>query len=152
MDRRLMLMLGASASLGACTGMPRVSDATPPADRLRASETAFAATMAARDVDAFASHLADDAVFINGGKPLRGKAAIVEHWKRFYAAPRAPFSWKPELVEVIDSGRLGYSEGPVSNPDGVVVARYVSTWRLDAAGVWKIVFDNGYEVCNCPKA
>ena len=152
MDRRLMLMLGASASLGACTGMPRVSDATPPADRLRAAETAFAATMAARDVDAFASHLADDAVFINGGKPLRGKAAIVEHWKRFYAAPRAPFSWKPELVEVIDSGRLGYSKGPVSNPDGVVVARYVSTWRLDAAGVWKIVFDNGYEVCNCPKA
>ena len=39
--------------------------------------------------------IAEDAVFINGGKPLRGKAAIVEHWRRFYSGPRAPFSWKP---------------------------------------------------------
>lgn len=151
MNRRLLMALAATGPLGACAGMRRTADAAPPADHLRAAETAFAATMAARDLDAFAAHIADDAVFINGGKPLRGKAAIVEHWKRFYAAPRAPFSWKPELVEAIDSGRLGYSEGPVSNPDGVVVARYVSTWRLDESGTWKIVFDNGYEVCNCPK-
>ena len=104
------------------------------------------------DRGAFATFIADDAVFINGGKPLRGKAAIVAHWQRFYAGPRAPFSWKPEIVEVVESGRLGYSEGPVSDPDGVVVARYASTWRLDAAGQWKVVFDNGTEVCRCAKA
>lgn len=151
MNRRLLLALAATGSLGACADLRRAAPPGSTADQLRAAETAFAATMAARDLDAFAAHIADDAVFINGARPLRGKAAIVEHWKRFYAGPRAPFSWKPELVEVTDSGRLGYSEGPVSNPDGVVVARYVSTWRLDAAGRWKIVFDNGYDVCNCPK-
>ena len=151
MNRRLLIALAATGSLGACAELRRAPEAGATVDSLRAAETAFAATMAARDLDAFATHIADDAVFINGGKPLRGKAAIVEHWKRFYAGPRAQFAWKPELVEVIESGRLGYSEGPVSNPDGVVVARYVSTWRLDAAGRWKIVFDNGYDVCNCPK-
>ena len=151
MNRRLLIALAATGSLGACAELRRTADAASATDRLRAAETAFAATMAARDLDAFAAHVADDAVFINGGKPLRGKAAIVDHWKRFYAGARAPFSWKPELVEVIDSGRLGYSEGPVSNPDGVVVARYVSTWRLDETRTWRIVFDNGYEVCNCPK-
>ena len=153
MNRRLLLTFAAAAATSACGTMQRDADA-PSArpDNLHAAETAFAATMAARDLGAFATFIADDAVFINGGKPLRGKAAIVAHWQRFYAGPRAPFSWKPEIVEVVESGRLGYSEGPVSDPDGVVVARYASTWRLDADGQWKIVFDNGTEVCRCAKA
>jgi len=153
MNRRLLLTIGAATAMTGCTTIrPRESDTVAQPDRLRAAETAFAATMAARDLAAFATFIADDAVFINGGKPLRGKAAIVEHWRRFYSGPRAPFSWKPEIVEVIASGRLGYSEGPVADPDGVVVARYASTWRLDAAGEWKVVFDNGTEVCRCAKS
>jgi len=120
-------------------------------ERLRAAETAFATAMAERDLPAFASFVADDAVFINGGKPLRGKAAVVEHWKRFFEKPDAPFSWKPEIVEVTGGGTLGYSEGPVSAPDGTVGSRYYWTWRLDSAGEWKVVFDNGYDLCKCPK-
>lgn len=88
---------------------------------------------------------------INGGKPVRGKPAITADWKKFYDSPRASFSWKPDLVEVLPSGTLAYSTGPVSNPDGVVFARFNSTWRLEAPGVWRVVFDNGSEVCNCPK-
>jgi ketosteroid isomerase-like protein len=153
MKRRLLLTLATAIAAAGCTTLPpREAGAAAQPDRLRAAETAFAATMAARDLAAFATFIADDAVFINGGKPLRGKAAIVEHWRRFYSGPRAPFSWKPEIVEVLGSGRLGYSEGPVADPDGVVVARYASTWRLDAAGEWKVVFDNGSEVCRCAKA
>ena len=153
MKRRLLLTFAAATATTACTTIgPRAPDAAALPERLRAAETAFAATMAARDHAAFATFIADDAVFINGGKPLRGKAAIVEHWRRFYIGPRAPFSWKPEIVEVTGAGRLGYSEGPVADPDGVVVARYASTWRLDAAGEWKVVFDNGTEVCRCAKS
>jgi ketosteroid isomerase-like protein len=153
MNRRLLLSLAAATATAACGTMrPRDAEASAQPERLRAAETAFAATMAARDLGAFATFIADDAVFINGGKPLRGKAAIVEHWRRFYSGPRAPFSWKPEIVEVLGSGQLGYSEGPVADPDGVVVARYASTWRLDPAGQWKVVFDNGTEVCRCAKA
>ena len=107
--------------------------------------------MARRDLEAFAGFIADDAVFINGGTPLRGKVAVVAHWKRFFARPEAPFAWQPEIVEVLPTGALGYSEGPVSSATGAVVARYYSTWRLDRAGTWKVVFDNGYDVCNGPK-
>ena len=43
------------------------------------TERAFAATMAARDQAAFASFIAEDAVFLNGGRgELRGKAAIAQ--------------------------------------------------------------------------
>ncbi len=58
------------------------------------------------------------------GKPVRGKAAIAADWKKFYDSPRAPFSWKPDLVEVLPSGTLAYSTGPVANPEGMVVARF----------------------------
>jgi len=52
------------------------------------------------------------------GHPLRGKAAVVENWQRFYSAPKAPFSWKPDHVQVLESGGLGYSTGPVFDPQG----------------------------------
>ena len=107
--------------------------------------------MADRDHAAFSSFISDEAVFISGGKPVRGKAAITADWKKFYASPLAPFSWKPDLVEVLPSGTLAYSTGPVANPDGKIFARFNSIWRLEAPGVWRVVFDSGSEVCNCPK-
>jgi ketosteroid isomerase-like protein len=107
----------------------------------------FAASMARRDHNAFASHIADDAVFINGGTPLRGKEAITSFWKRFFAGPNAPFVWKPEIVEVAAEGTLGYTEGPVSAPSGAVLAKFFSTWHRDNSGQWFVVFDNGYDVC-----
>lgn len=116
---------------------------------VRAAETAFAATMAARDLNAFASFLADDAVFINNGNPLRGKAAIVEQWKRFFVDRQAPFAWTPQIVELSDGGRLGYTAGPVTSPEGKVFATFLSTWQLKPDGRWQIVFDNGYPTCDC---
>jgi uncharacterized protein (TIGR02246 family) len=144
-----VMALTAALALAGCATPP--PDLTALGEQVRASEMAFAATMQARDFQAFATWVADDAVFINAGKPLRGKAAVLAHWQRFFAGPQAPFSWKPELVQVIDSGGLAYSEGPVSLPTGEVVARYASTWRRDPTGAWRIVLDHGYDVCNCGK-
>lgn len=146
----MQLCLGAALVTGCATPPP-----APDLDALRRqvtdTELAFAKTMADRNLESFSGFVAADAVFLNGGKPLRGRDAVVEHWKRFYVAPAAPFSWKPELVEVLASGTLAQSQGPVMDPAGKVVARFHSVWRLDAPGVWHIVFDDGYDVCDCPK-
>lgn len=146
--RRIAAALCTLLALSGCATAP--PDLVSLAEQVRASETAFAASMASRDLQAFASWIADDAVFINGGTPLRGKAAVLAHWERFFRAPQAPFAWKPEIVEVLASGQLAYSEGPVSLPDGKVIARYLSTWRREPSGAWRVVFDNGYDTCNCP--
>ena len=94
-----MMMAVVALLLGACSSV-----ATKPAslsvDSLIAAETAFAKSMADRDFDAFASHVDEGAVFINGGKPLRGKAAVLAHWKKFFESSEAPFAWKPEIAEV----------------------------------------------------
>ena len=112
------------------------------------AETAFARTMADRDHAGFMRFVADDAVFLNGGKPLRGKEAIGEYWKRFYSGSVAPFSWKPDLVEVTGTGRLAQSVGPVSAPNGKITSRFYSTWRLEPDGTWRVISDDGYDVCD----
>lgn len=115
------------------------------------SERAFAKTMADRDHAAFVAFLADDAVFFTGPKPLRGKAEVAAGWKRFYERPMAPFSWEPAEVEVLNDGTLALSSGPVRNPNGRLVATFTSIWRQEAPGVWRIVFDKGNDLCDCPK-
>jgi ketosteroid isomerase-like protein len=116
------------------------------------TERAFAATMKARDHAAFAGFLADETVFFMGpGKPLHGKETVAREWKRFYDKPAAPFSWEPEEVEVLESGTLAISTGPVYDPGGKLISRFSSIWRQEAPGRWKIVFDRGWEVCDCKK-
>ena len=148
---KALISLAAALSLGGCAAPPpRVS---PEAARQQVMDTerAFAKTMADRNLQAFASFLSDDTVFFSGPKPLHGKQAVVDFWARLYARPQAPFSWEPDEVEVLDSGTLALSSGPVRDPGGKVFARFTSIWRLEAPGQWRIVFDKGNEVCDCPK-
>ncbi len=113
-------------------------------------ERAFADTMAQRDFEKFKSFIAEDAIFFSGEAPLRGRQQIADAWEGFFKDSAAPFSWEPEQVEVLESGTLAWSSGPVYNPDGKRFATYNSVWRLDASHQWHIIFDKGNEVCECP--
>lgn len=140
------LLCGALAACASTPSPPALDEAALQRE-VEAAETAFARTMADRDFAAFGRFVADDAVFLNGGKPLRGKAAIVAFWQKFYAEPDAPFAWKPDLVQVLPSGTLAQTVGPVTGADGKVFARFYSTWRREPDGRWLVVLDNGYTTC-----
>jgi uncharacterized protein (TIGR02246 family) len=152
MHRRTLLTLPTTMLVGGCatttidTDLPAV-DTAAIARVVADAERAFASTMARRDLDAFASFLSPRVVFINGGKPLRGRDAVIAHWRQFYAQPEAPFAWEPDTVEVTDDGLLAYSTGPVRAPDGRLIARFHSTWALESDGRWRVVFDNGTDAC-----
>ena len=142
MQTRTIGALAASAVLCACSATgPRLSPEAAKAE-VMAVERAFARTMADRDLAAFSSFLSDETVYFSGPTPLRGKAAVVAFWSRFYSGPDAPFSWEPDEVEVLDSGTLAHSSGPVRDPRGALTARFNSIWRREAGG-WRIVFDKG---------
>lgn len=112
-------------------------------ESLRATEIAFAQTMADRDHAAFASFLAEETIFFGGEGALRGKETVAAAWKGFFEGPEPPFSWAPEVAVVLASGGLGLTSGPVRNPGGDVIATFNSVWRREADGSWKIVFDRG---------
>jgi ketosteroid isomerase-like protein len=120
------------------------------AAQLRASEEAFAKTMADRDHAAFVSFLAEEAVFFGRSGELRGRDAVAEAWKPLFEGAVAPFSWQPEVATVLDSGSLGLTSGPVFAPDGKRIGTFNSVWRREPGGAWKIVFDRGCPDCECP--
>ena len=122
------------------------------ADGLRAAELAFAASVAEGDPEAFASLIDEDAVFASAGV-LRGRDAIVQAWSVFFAEGGPRLTWEPEIVEVRPDG-LGLSRGPytmtVTAPDGTETTssgQFISIWRRQADGGWKILFDSGCPPC-----
>ncbi len=135
---------------------PAIAAATPKAtlDEWRQevwrTEEAFAKTMADRDFAAFQAFLSPETVFWSGGIK-RGPAEVVAAWKRFYEGPQAPFSWKPDAVEVLESGALGFSSGPVFDPEGKRVSTFNSVWRREADGKWRVVFDKGCPPCEAAR-
>ena len=148
-----LIKLIAGAGLALC--IAAAGAATPSNAELKQqvadTERAFAATMKARDHAAFTRFLSDEAVFFSGPVPLHGKQAVAGFWKRFFEKPGAPFAWEPDEVEVLASGTLAISSGPVYDPGGKLISRFSSIWRQEAPGQWRIVFDRGSDVCDCKK-
>ena len=151
MDRRAMIgwTAGAIGSVAAAAAAKQTASGSP--DRSVAdAERGFASTMARRDFGAFPSFISDEAIFLGnegGTQILRGRRAIAEAWKPYFDGAQAPFSWEPDLVQVVDSGTLAVSSGPVRNPKGEVTGRFNSVWRLESDGRWRVVFDRGSPVC-----
>jgi ketosteroid isomerase-like protein len=119
------------------------------AARVRAREAAFAKTMADRDHAAFATFVSEEAVF-SGRAVLRGRPAVAAGWKAYFEGAKAPFSWAPERVEVLSSGTIALSTGPVFDPGGKRTGTFTSTWRLENDGEWRVVLDSGCPPCRCP--
>jgi ketosteroid isomerase-like protein len=142
---RLGLLVGALAT-GTASAASAAETPEALATVVRAREVAFAKTMADRDHAAFSTFVAEEAVFM-GRTALRGRKAVVEGWKAFFEGQQAPFAWSPERVEVLDSGTLAISSGPVLDPQGQRVGTFNSTWRREADGVWRVVIDIGCPPC-----
>ena len=146
-SQNLTLLILCLSILG-CVASPSLPSHEEARLQVLETEAAFARTMADRDHQAFSSFIADNAVFFAGSEPLRGKQRVVTWWARFFTGPDAPFSWEPANVEILDSGKLAHSSGPVRDSNGSVIGEFSSLWRYQQ-GTWKIIFDKGNDVCDC---
>ena len=138
----LILLFLVALTLSGCSPGSR-SDVDGSAAEVEAREIAFAKTMADRDLDAFLTFVSPEAVFFNGNEPVRGHDAIAQAWASFFEGSAAPFSWHPDVVQVLESGRLALSSGPIRRASGEEVGRFNSIWRKDKDGQWRVVFDKG---------
>jgi ketosteroid isomerase-like protein len=66
--------------------------------------------------------------------------------------PARTLAWQPLLVEVSKSGDLGYSIGSyearktdASGTHVVGTGKYMTVWRRQKDGSWKVVFDSGVQ-------
>jgi len=143
-ERRAALLAASGAALVVgCGSTPARTDLDALQHEVWNTELSFARSMAERDFAAFARHLSEHAVFWSGSQVLRGKAAVLAGWKRFYDGAQAPFSWQPDDVVVLGDGTLAQSTGPVRDPAGRLIGRFRSVWRRESDGRWLIVLDRG---------
>ncbi|MGB3861305.1 MAG: nuclear transport factor 2 family protein [Candidatus Aminicenantaceae bacterium] len=99
---------------------------------------------------AFALFLSEEArVFQNNFPPIVGRDAIMK-----FMAENATgtITWEPYFVEMSASADLGYTLGKyqstVSSDSGkktVSYGHYVTIWKKQPDGSWKVVFDSGIQ-------
>lgn len=95
--------------------------------------------------EAFLTCLAAEAIVFRPG-PVAGRPV----YETMDPANPAVLTWEPEVVEVAASGELGYTSGPYQvrpgrglEPTGC--GHYISIWKKQADGTWKVLLDIGVQ-------
>ena len=112
-------------------------------------EARFAKDVLARGGAGFASWFADDGVALGNGKaPLIGKVAIAK--SATWLPQDYQLTWTPTDGMMGPSGDMGYTwghyEGRSKDASGNPVltsGRYITMWRKEPDGSWKVVLDAG---------
>jgi ketosteroid isomerase-like protein len=95
--------------------------------------------------EAFLTWLAPDAVVFRTG-PVEGRPV----YEKMDPANPAVLTWQPEFAEIAASGEIGYTTGPYeirpgrgAEPAGF--GHYVSVWKKQPDGAWRVVLDIGVQ-------
>jgi ketosteroid isomerase-like protein len=110
------------------------------------AERSFSRTSEEKGIrEAFLTFLAEKAIVFRP-MPAEGRPVYEQ------MAPTNPtvLTWAPEIAEVSASGELGYTSGPYevrpgrgTEPTGF--GHYVSIWKKQADGAWKVLLDIGVQ-------
>ena len=126
------------------------------ADEVRCREIGFSRAAERQDLEAFRSFIDEDARFISSSV-LRGPDAITAAWNVYFQAGGPTIKWRPQVVEVLDNGRLALSRGPYRvaavDDSGKPVEQwgtFNSVWRVNDDGQWRVVFDAGSPATGSP--
>jgi len=134
--------------LGACTQHNIKSMEIYKAEVLKA-ETEFAQMAKEKGVEAAFLAFADDDAVLLRGKLIKGRAEIKAYFEANNSAYKdLKLEWKPDFVEVSESGDLAYTyggytskslaeDGSVSEGSGV----FHTVWKRQTDGSWKFVWD-----------
>jgi len=119
----------------------------------------FAKTGAAKNMDSFMNFVAEDVRFYSAGVMRTGKLAFREGWTKGFADPNWSITWAPLYAEAGRSADLGYTTGSFEihekSADGTPLVRkgsYVTIWRKQPDGGWKVSLDIGSFVPPKPAA
>ena len=115
---------------------------------IRAAEADMAKAFAALDPAKTASFYTDDIVGMSADSPvIQGRENMQKYFETMMKE-KPELSWAPVKVEVARSGDLAYSWGKgklsMKGKKGKVTettAKYVSVWKKQADGSWKIAVD-----------
>jgi len=122
----------------------------PSTNALLEADRAFARAVAENRLDAWVSFFADSGTQFRSGGTVVGPAAVREFMAPAFADTTWRLTWEPQRAEIATSGDLGYTIGRYESrkrtSSGEAVVRtgsYVTIWRWQADGQWKVAVDIG---------
>jgi len=142
----LVLLLSSLIGIGSLGAAP--GGAEDPADVLREADRAFFRATRERGLEGWLSWFAGDAVvFPPAGALAVGSAALRAHYTGLGGFPAKDFLWDPEEAGITAARDFGWTIGRWgSDASGKPswAGRYMTVWRKEQDGSWKVVADCGY--------
>jgi ketosteroid isomerase-like protein len=126
----------------ASSGCTRSANVEQERTALMAADKAWSESV--KDVDKFASFVASDANFYPPGMPVvKGQAAVRDTFKQLSSVPGFELQWSVGKAEIGAAGDVGYTTGTyqLSQAGGSEQGKYVTVWKKQADGQWKVVED-----------
>jgi ketosteroid isomerase-like protein len=135
--------------LGACQPKPPADESAAAIMAVRAADAAWLKALAGRDTTAAVAAVEATGSLLAPNSPMAtGPAAIRKAFEEFYSLPGMTLTWEAVTVGAARSGEVGYSSGPYTltftGPKGKPLTdhgKYVTVWRKQADGTWKVVLD-----------
>lgn len=93
---------------------------------------------------AFMEYMADKGVLLRPNHdPM--KESMVRLFIQMLDTSKSSLTWQPTDADVSSSGELGYTYGVYTyrEPDTTMRGTYISVWKKDSSGNWKVVLDSG---------
>ena len=132
----------------------RAEPAKPTVDRaaeeasLKATELAWSEAAGKKEIDSVVSFVTDDSIQLPPNAPAAsGKDAVRKEWETLFALKDFTVKWNPTLVQVAESGEIGYTSGTYSltftDPKTGKVedkGKYLEVWKK-VDGKWKCYLD-----------
>lgn len=148
MTRAGLVAAGLALILGACQPAPADQSASA-ADAVRAADVAWEKAMSGRDTTAAVAVVEPSGSMLAPNAPIAtGPEAIRALITGFYSMPGMSIHWQATKVEAARSGDLAYSSGTYElgfmDPKGKPLTdhgKYVTVWRKQADGSWKVAMD-----------
>lgn len=112
---------------------------------LLAADRQFAAEVEREGLAGWMKYFAEDARGLApDDREMVGKAALARYYSAAFADPAAIPRWKPMRADCSEDGSLGYTYGTwrsqlADGPQG----QYITLWRKQRSGDWKVAFDLG---------
>ena len=148
---RKVVLLVLLTPVPACTGS--APSQVTEADRLALfkADSLFAFETAERGADGWAAHFLVDGVMYPSTGRIDGQKKIREFMTPALTPGRPSLEWTPTDAAVGAGGDMGYTLGRwvsrVTTPDSgdstVASGHYVTIWRRDSLGVWRVAVDIG---------
>jgi ketosteroid isomerase-like protein len=137
-----LLFVGASVVIGQS---PRSADE----ERIMAADAAWLKAYGTRDVAQAVAFCDDAASMMAPYAPIAtGKDAIRKLIAAEFTVPDMKLSWHADKAGVARSGELGYTSGTYEvsfseapGKPGVDRGKYLTVWKKQADGAWKVLFD-----------